>query len=147
MTHVTEDVGDARPASAERGEIALLLAGTEMVLRPTYEAIEEIERITGKVLIELSRDAVDGRLTLGQTAQVATACIRAWGREVDDKGAARSDAKRVAVLILDSDDGLFGAQQEVARMLALAATGGYTSSGELKGTATSPTTSAVPAGD
>ena len=66
-----------RPAVEERGELSLLLDGTMMVLRPTFEAIQSIEGTLGRGLVDLARDAIAGKLSLADTAQIATECIRA----------------------------------------------------------------------
>lgn len=138
--------GDAtiRPHVAERGEIALNLGDQELILRPTYEAIEGFEAITGKGMLQLTRAALDGALTLGETAQIATECVKAWGRATEKASAVGVNAPRIASLILESPGGFNEALRTVAGMLSLASTGGYTASGNLKaGTAT--TTSAAPA--
>ena len=136
----------ARPHVEDRGELALVLDGVTMVLRPTFEAIEAFEAATGKGLMQIARDAIDGRLTVGETAQIACECIRAWGRETDNEDAAGARPKRVANLILDAEGGFRAASGTVAAVLALAATGGYTSSGELKPVTTKKTTDASVAG-
>lgn len=128
-----------RPHVAERGEIALNLDGQELILRPSHEAIVEFETITGQGLMQLTRAALDGSLSVGAAAQIATECVRAWGRATESKSAQGVNAIRIAELILESKDGFHGALATIAGMLSLASTGGYTASGELKpttGTAT-----------
>lgn len=132
-----------RPASAERGEIALVLDGQSYVLRPSYEAIEAFETATGKGLLELARGAVEGSLRLGETAQVVTECVRAWGRAVGNTGARGANAVTIAGLIIESDGGLVHVSRILGGVLSLAVTGGYTAQGEVKAGTT--TTSAVPA--
>lgn len=139
-----DDVEQPRPVVQERGEISLLLDGTEMGLRPSWEAIQAIEGTLGRGLVDLARDALNGKLSLAATAQIATECIRAWGREVENKGAAGANADRIAKLILDSSDGIYGTQKTVSAMLSLAVTGGYTSSGELKPSMMTKTTTEAP---
>lgn len=123
-----------RPHVAERGEIALNLEGGSFILRPSHEAIFEFEAITGKGLMQLTRAALDGSLSLGAAAQVAAECIKAWGRATNSASAAGVNAPRVAELILESKEGFHGALTTIAGMLSLASTGGYTASGELKPT-------------
>lgn len=134
MIDAPEDLAPAptRPYLSERGEMALLLDGVEMVMRPTYEAIIAFERATGKGLLQLARDALAGALTLGEVAQIACECIRAWGRDVEDKGAAGANPKRVADLILEGDGGLHKASVTVGALLTMASTGGYTAQGKPK---------------
>lgn len=127
-----EAVSTARPHVGDRGEISLALGGQDMVLRPSFEAIEGFERATGKGLLQLSREALSGVLTLSETAHVACECIRAWGRANGDHGAAGSNVKRVAELIMEGEGGFHGALETVSAMLALAVTGKYSSKGEIK---------------
>lgn len=129
-----------RPAAEERGELSLALDGQTMVLRPTFEAIQSIEATLGRGLVDLSRDALAGRLSLADTAQVAAECIRAFGRDTDDKNLAGANAPKIARLIYDSEGGLYGAQKTVSALLSLAVTGGYNSAGELKPSAMTTTT-------
>lgn len=94
-----------RPHVAERGEIALNLDGQELILRPSHEAIVEFEAVTGKGLMQLTRPALDGSLSVGAAAQVATECVKAWGRATNSPSAMGVNAPRVAELILESKDG------------------------------------------
>lgn len=125
-----------RPAIEDRGEMKLVLLGRDYVMRPTYEAVTAIEAAAGRGLVDLARDAVAGKMTLAETAQIATECIRAFGREEGDKDAAGATAPRIARLILDSTEGLFGALSQVSALLSLAATGGFDASGNLKAVTT-----------
>lgn len=134
----------ARATVEDRGEFALNLAGVTMGLRPSYEAIDAVEKALGRGVLDVTRDALAGRLSMGETAQVACECVRAWGRETNDKGAAGSNAVRIGQLIYDSEGGLHGAQQTVAAMLSLVVTGGYSASGELKPATTKTTTEKAP---
>ena len=131
-----------RAPEAARGEAFLLLDGVVMGMRPSYEAITAFERDTGKGLLQLARDALNAALTLGETAQVACHCIRAWGRNVDDVSAKGAQNDRIAELIMESNGGFREALAAIAGLLSLAATGGYTSAGEAKaatmGTGTPP---------
>jgi hypothetical protein len=68
-----------RPANAERGEIVLKLEGEDYVLRPSHEAIMAFEELTGRGLYELATDAINRKLRLTETAQIATECIRSKG--------------------------------------------------------------------
>lgn len=138
------DADTAAAANEDRGELSLILDGTPMVMRPTYEALTEIEQTLDRGLVDLARDALAAKLKLGETAQIATACIRAWGRDVGDKGAAGASATRIARLIMDSDGGVHDATQTIAGMLSLAVTGGYTSAGEPKPSTMKTTTQKAP---
>ncbi len=134
----------ARPAVEDRGELTLSLAGVEMGLRPSYEAIDAMEKALGRGLVDIARAALGGTLTLGETAQVATEAIRAWGRDADSKDAAGATPVRIGRLILDSDEGFHGNLKLVAAMLSLAVTGGYDSSGNLKPVTKTKTTDEAP---
>lgn len=138
------DLEASRSAVEDRGEFSLLLAGTTMGLRPSYEAIDAIEKTLGRGAVDIARQALAAKLSMGEVAQVACECIRAWGRDADDKGAAGSNPVRVGQLIYDSPEGLHGALQTIAAMLSLVVTGGYTASGELKPSTTKTTTENPP---
>jgi hypothetical protein len=138
------DLVTAGFANEDRGELAVILDGTTMVLRPTFEALSEIEQTLDRGLVDLARDALGAKLKLADTAQIVTVCVRAWGKETENKGAAGANAQRIARLIVDSDGGLYTVLQTVAKMLSIAVTGGYNSSGELKPSTTMTTTEKAP---
>lgn len=119
-------------ANETRGEIALDLDGTEYVLRPSYEAIQAIEKKLGRGLLALARTAADGDLTLNETATVAAECIKAHGRAIDDRMLAASTPERIAEMIYETPNGQAGVMGRLAVMLGLAVTGGYDKVGELK---------------
>lgn len=131
-----------RPANAERGEITLTLDGAEFVLRPSNEAIMAFEEATGKGLLQLAQESLRGALRLGEVAQIATECIRAWGRATGQKSSQGVNALRIAELITEADGGFVTACKVISAMLSLASTGGYTAQGEVKATGT--TMSAAP---
>lgn len=134
-----------RPASAERGEVVLVLDGGDYVLRPSFEAIAAFEESTGKGLLQLARDAVDGGLRLHEMAEIVCECIRAWGRATGTKSAAGVNARRIGELLVEADGGMMAVQRVIAGVLAMASTGGYTALGERKAeaTTTKTTTSAA----
>lgn len=138
------DADTGRLTVEDRGEFSLVLASATMGLRPSYEAIDAIEKTLGCGAIDIARKALAGTLSMGETAQVACECVRAWGREVDDKGASGSNAVRIGHLIYDSPGGLHDALKTIAAMLSLVVTGGYTASGELKPATTKTTTEKAP---
>jgi len=138
------DLVTAGFANEDRGELAVILDGTTMVLRPTFEALSEIEQTLDRGLVDLARDALGAKLKLADTAQIVTVCVRAWGKETENKGAAGANAQRIARLIVDSEGGLYTVLQTVAKMLSIAVTGGYNSSGELKPSTTMTTTEKAP---
>lgn len=133
-----------RPANVDRGEVSLHLDGVEMVMRPTQEAILAFEGATGKGLPQLATQGVAGTLTLGEMAQIAAECIRAWGRATNNQGFAGSTAANVAGLILEAPGGMRAAMEPIGGMLAMAYTGEYTAAGKLKA-ATGTTMNGQPA--
>lgn len=128
-----------RPHLTERGELALDLDGTIMTLRPSYEAIIAFEQVTGKPLIQLAREALRDGLSLGELAGIACECIRAWGRDTDDKSMAGANAKRVGSLIQESKGGVYQASVTIGALLSMASTGGYTAQGKPKAVTTMTT--------
>ncbi len=116
----------------DRGELMLDLGGEALGLRPSYDAIERIEATLGRGLVDVAGDALGAKLKLGELAQVATECVREWGRANDHKGAAGANTKRIGKLILDSEGGMLVVQKRLSTMLSLAVTGGYDSEGNLK---------------
>lgn len=140
---MAEPENTARPASEERGELTLTLEGAEYVLRPTYEAIDAFEGKTGRGLLELAQLSLTGKLRMGELAQVAAECIRAWGRATEQPSMAAVNARRVAELIVESEGGMAVAIRVIGTMLSMAATGGYTAQGEAKAGTT--TTDEAPA--
>jgi len=129
----------------DRGELSLDLGGETLGLRPSYDAIEKIEATVGRGLVDIASDALGARLTLGVLAQVACECIRAWGADSGNRGAAQANAKRIGKLILDSEGGMLAVQKKIASMLSLAVTGGYDSEGNLKPAATTTSDGEAPA--
>lgn len=134
---------EARPASEERGELTLTLDGAEMVLRPSYEAIEAFENGTGRSLNELALLAAERKLKLSEASIIVCECVRAWGRATNNRNWAGANSRRIAELILEADGGVTMVTPIVAGVLALAATGKYTAQGELK-PVTMMTTEAAP---
>lgn len=119
-------------ANATRGEVTLKLEGVDYVLRPTYAAISAFEAETGKGLLRLTREAVNGDLTTEEAAVIATECIKAHGIAIGDDGMARFNARRVRELIAEAEGGFAAALGTIAGVLSGAVTGAYTSTGEVK---------------
>ncbi len=133
-------------ANDTRGEVSLKLEGEEFVLRPSWDAINELERECGDSVVALAQRAYAGSLRSGEVACIAAACIRAWGRDHDDdqgRIARNVQTDRVGRLIMDSELGLAGVQGLLAVLLSLASTGGYTPSGERKAATKKATTAAA----
>lgn len=117
-------------ANAVRGEIALDLGGREFVLRPTYQAIQAIESKTGKGILVLARDTAE--LTVADAAVIAAECIKAHGKHVGDDMMASYTPAKIGEMMLEAEGGVAACLGRLSALLMLAATGGYTASGELK---------------
>lgn len=127
-----------------RGEIDINFADQgRFVLRPAYEALVEIETLTGLSLMQLYNAASDGALKLPEQALVVTELIKAWGRAADDAVARNVNAKRIGELI--AEHGVMNVQARLAIVLGWAVTGGCKADGTPKGEATATgTTTATP---
>lgn len=119
-------------ANEERGEVAMELGGERFVLRPTYEAIQAVEAALGRGLVDLGQSALNGKLGTDDAAIVATEFIKAQGRATGNKSMAAVNAKKVGSLMFEADGGFTTCLGIVGAVLAMAATGGYTATGELK---------------
>lgn len=117
-------------ANEERGEVTISLEGVDYGMRPSFEAIERIERTLGRSLTDLARAANAGGLTLRETAEIVTACIAAYGKSEDQPQLAAFKPERVAGLLFV--EGVSKAFPRVAILLFAALTGGVDASGKLK---------------
>jgi len=114
-------------ANADRGEHTLMLAGVTYKLRPTYEAIVEMEDSTALSLMELTRKADRHGLKLEEAAKVAVALIKA--------GASDPLTKFVSAEVIGQqiyEQGLVSVVIRLTLCLADAVGGGRTASGEAK---------------
>lgn len=127
----------APPANEIRGEVSITLDGSKFVLRPSYEAILGFEKATGKSLIELARAASSGSLSVTDAAAIVTGCIQAWGKATENSAASGVNAKRIGELLIEGSMLLVLKRLEL--LLFIAATGGVTSTGEMKAPATMAT--------
>lgn len=139
-------MSDARQPVADRGEASLILAGTVMGLRPSFEALDAIEKTLGRGLVDLAGAAIRKELRMSETGQIACELIRAFGRDAEDAGASKSTAPRVTELIMSSEGGLLSAMQTIGGILAVAVNGGYDTEGNLKPPTTTMTTDEAPVG-
>lgn len=69
----------AAPANRLRGEVAIRLGGRDYVLRPTFQALCEIETRTGRGIVALARRTAAGDVGVAETAAIVTAGLRAAG--------------------------------------------------------------------
>ena len=119
-------------ANETRGEISLQLDGVDYVLRPSFEAISAFEAETGSGLLALTGQAEEATMTLDTMASIVPHCIRAHGEAVGDQMLKSVNKSKIAALIMGSDGGMLGAIIRVRLLLVMAATGGFTASGEPK---------------
>jgi hypothetical protein len=117
-------------ASEVRGEIDLELGGSKFVLRPSRDAIRAFEKTTKRALIQLAGDADDNALTIDAAAEIITECVKAWGKANNDELALGVNPKKIGDLVMEN--GLLQTNKVLALLLFLAATGGYTPSGEVR---------------
>jgi len=117
-----------------RGQITLPVDGTEYVLRPSYEAIMAIERITRRSLYELAGEATQGRMSCEVMAIVCAEMMRAFGKANPEDPLASSyrGAKPEALGPMIYEAGGPKVCARLAVVLIGALTGGYDSSGEAK---------------
>lgn len=133
-------------ANPLRGEVDIDFEGESFVLRPAWEAVLEVEKLTGKSAVLLATAAQDGEMTAGDAAIVTTAFIQAWGRQTDNATARGVNAARIGELI--QERGLMQVQLRLALVLTNAVTGGCKADGTPKGEAMATgTTDAILAAD
>jgi hypothetical protein len=130
-----------------RGQIMVPLEGQDFVLRPSFEAIEEIEKALGKSHEQLAHEAVRMQLTYAELGVICVEMMKAHARARPDdplvttyRGA---KVDRVKAMIYDA--GKARISTRIAVVLVGALSGGYTASGEPK--ATGETTEAIPVAD
>jgi hypothetical protein len=117
-------------ANKDRGEHLLELAGVTYKLRPSYDAIVEMEEATGLSLVDLTRKADRHGLSLPETAKVAAALIRA--------GADDPLTRMVSADVLGGqiyEQGVISVVIRLTLCLSDAVGGGRTASGEVKAAA------------
>tara|TARA_R110000787_G_scaffold208846_8_gene318909 strand:- start:3772 stop:4197 length:426 start_codon:yes stop_codon:yes gene_type:complete len=136
---------DSAPANELRGEVDLYLEGERFVLRPSYTAIQNIERLTGKTMVQLAVAADENALSQDDCAAVVGEMIRAWGVAVDHPVAKMVNDRRIGELLFEH--GLMAVMPRITLVLTMAATGGCLASGEVKTAGTIPATSDIPAVD
>ena len=118
------------------GEITVPLDGVEYVLRPSHAAVMASERLTGKSLPEMYREAASYVMTTETMGIICAEMMRAYGRENPSdplittyQGA---KAERIADLIYEVGGPIVSARLGV--LLFGANTGGYTTGGKMKAT-------------
>jgi hypothetical protein len=116
------------------GQITVTLGGQDYRLRPSWEAIIEVEQAL-RPLFSLATDASRGVLTIPDMATLVAAFMRAEGKRMGDKAPQVStyrnaNEEKLSKLIFEQ-----GAPSVCARLMVLlvgALNGGYTAEGEAK---------------
>ena len=117
-----------------RGEVTLPLDGQEYQLRPSREAIMNIERSLGRSLFELTDAARSHSLSIEEMAAITAEMMRAYARSHPDDPLLSSyqgaKPERLAELIFEA--GPMMIQPRITVVLLSALTGGVDASGEAK---------------
>ncbi|WP_174286632.1 hypothetical protein [Sphingomonas bacterium] len=119
-------------ANEERGEFDIELAGGTFSMRPSWDAIQAFEKGTGRSLLVLAGQAAAKALDTRSMATIVVECVAAWGRAKGIMSAQGFDIDRTAGMIMDSPGGPLVLCERLRLMLYMAATGGITSSGEVR---------------
>lgn len=101
----------------QRGDVAVRLGGKAYVMRPTFEALAEIEGITGRGIVDLLNRFSRKEFGAKDTAAVIFAAIKSGG----EIGANYEAVGRMVV-----SDGLVNFIPAISAFLANAVTGGET---------------------
>lgn len=112
-------------ANEERGEVEITLGGTVYVMRPSYQAMISIERLTGRTMVALAVSVGEGRfgsLTLDECAHIVTQGIHAAGRDRGDKVVQAYKTEKIGEMIYD--DGIVESLPVIENFLINALSGG-----------------------
>lgn len=119
------------------GELEFEMEGVAYLLRPSMDAVDAIERQTGRALLELANGARSGSLKAGELAVIVAEMVKAWGREAD---AGSPDIQRDAAQLTPAgvrdhlySAGLVQVNSRLAVVLMGAVSGGYDPFGRAKG--------------
>jgi hypothetical protein len=117
----------------ERGQISIVL-DAEYILRPSMEAILEIERETGLSLFDLAGLAANSRMRLEQMAIAVARFMNAYGKGNPDDPLKSSylGAKPDVLEPMIYESGIPRIMGALTVVLSGAISGGYTASGEVK---------------
>jgi hypothetical protein len=88
------------------GEIEIELEGVAYRLRPSFQAIREIEQALGHSILEVASAAETGKMSLDDAGVVVAACIRAEAKANGDTALATIKPARAAELIYGEPGGL-----------------------------------------
>ena len=71
--------------NSQRGEVAVTLAGTSYILRPTFAALAEIESLAGRGLVALAQRFLERQFGLADVLAVLAPAIKAGGAKPPDR--------------------------------------------------------------
>lgn len=120
------------PANELRGEVDIVLEGEQFILRPSHTAIQNIERETGKTMVQLAIASDEQALPIEHCAIIVGEMIRAWGKATDHHVGKHVNNRRIGELLFEH--GLLAVMPRINLVLTMAATGGCLASGEPKPT-------------
>jgi hypothetical protein len=126
------------------GQLSVTLDGIETMLRPSRQAISNIERATGLGLTQLATQSGSLALSVEQAGMCVAELMKAYGVFDPEAGASYKAPKPEKCADLIYESGPVDVQRRLAVIFVGALTGGYTASGEPKaaGTTTKPTPTA-----
>ncbi len=101
-------------ANPHRGDVAVTFGGKEFVLRPTWQAIVEIETSTGRGIVEIAQVVATNRHGLTMSAHIITAGLKAAGEP--------ASYEKVCAMI--HEKGVVNLSVEIDQFLTNALTGG-----------------------
>jgi hypothetical protein len=143
-------VADEKPVEEEPkvdllGQLSVELHGASYKLRPSRQAISNIEQLTGKPLLVLAAQGAAMMLPLSEMGICIAEMMRAYGLfdETAPADYKAAKAERCADLVYESDP--LNIQNRLSVIFKNAVDGGYTAAGEVKaaGTTTEPTLTAA----
>jgi hypothetical protein len=113
-------------ANPHRGEVSITLDGASYVLRPSFEAIVEIEERLGLSIVAIVRKTAEtSDIRMTEIGAIVAAGIRAHGREADDPLMAAVTNDRIGRLCWQ--EGLMSVLPVVQQFLLMAVNGGQAS--------------------
>ena len=117
----------------ERGEVPILLDGKVYPMRPSYAAIQAIERAHGPILSLVTRLSHPlQRLTIDELATIITETVRAAGKDRDDAMLKGVQKDRIAELVFE--EGVIRVVESLEVLLVNMITGGSKGGGKSKKT-------------
>lgn len=108
-----------KPAERWNGEVAVDLLGCEVVLRPTFKAVEEIERRTGDTIIAIAGRLRDGMPRSSDIVHILVACADAGGSRNRITGRAFTGDEIAGAIYGDERDDAAVAWVDVASALVV----------------------------